>query len=121
MAMTISIGKSKPTPGSLRCRRVLIILFCAFCGITAQAAASARTTLHQGWSLQSSCKLNDGGQVISSAQYKPHNWYTTTVPSTVLAAQVSSGEFKDPFYGDNLRKIPGTTYPIGSNFAEAAI
>jgi exo-1,4-beta-D-glucosaminidase len=121
MAMTISIGKSKPTPGSLRCRRVLIILFCAFCGITAQAAASARIPLDEGWALQSSCKLNDGGQVISSAQYKPHNWYTTTVPSTVLAAQVSSGKFKDPFYGDNLRKIPGTTYPIGSNFAESAM
>ena len=39
------------------------------------------------------------------------------MPSTVLAAQVAAGEFKDPYYGDNLRNIPGTTYPVGENFS----
>ena len=38
-------------------------------------------------------------------------------PPTVLAAQVAAGEFKDPYYSDNLRKIPGTTYPVGENFS----
>jgi exo-1,4-beta-D-glucosaminidase len=96
-------------------------MFCALCGITTQAAAASRIDLHDGWSLESSCKLNDSGEAISSSQYKPQGWYTTTVPSTVLAAQVAAGEFKDPYYGENLRKIPGTNYPVGSNFAELAM
>ena len=30
---------------------------------------------------------------------------------------MASGEFKDPYFGINLRKIPGTGYPIGENFS----
>ena len=40
-------------------------------------------------------------------------------PTTVLAAQVAAGEFKDPYFSDNLRKIPGTTYPVGTNFSNS--
>jgi exo-1,4-beta-D-glucosaminidase len=39
------------------------------------------------------------------------------VPSTVLAAQTAAGVFPDPYFGMNLRQIPGTTYPIGGIFA----
>ena len=35
----------------------------------------------------------------------------------MLAAQVKAGVFPDPYFGDNLRQIPGTSYPIGHNFA----
>ena len=35
-------------------------------------------------------------------------WLKTSVPSTVLAAQVAAGVFPDPYFGDNLRQIPGT-------------
>lgn len=65
--------------------------------------------------LQSSRKLNDGGEVLSSRSYQPKGWYRTTVPATVLAAQVAAGEFGDPYFGMNLRKLPGMTYPIGLN------
>jgi len=40
-----------------------------------------------------------------------------TVPSTVLAAQAAAGAVPDPYYGANLRQIPGTSYPIGQNFS----
>ena len=69
--------------------------------------------LHEGWTLQSSSKIAESGEVLSSKGFHPHGWYKTTVPSTVLAAQVASGEFPDPYFGMNLRKIPGTTYPSG--------
>ncbi len=39
------------------------------------------------------------------------------MPSTVLAAQAAAGAVPDPYYGDNLRQIPGTSYLIGHNFA----
>ena len=39
------------------------------------------------------------------------------MPSTVLAAQVAAGLLPDPYYGDNLRNIPGASYPVGHNFS----
>ncbi|HVO62439.1 MAG TPA: hypothetical protein VMT53_15995 [Terriglobales bacterium] len=82
---------------------------------------ATRLDLRDGWSLQSACKVQKSGKVISSSTYRPQGWYAATVPSTVLATQVAAGEFKDPYYDENLRKIPGTNYPIGSNFAELAM
>jgi exo-1,4-beta-D-glucosaminidase len=82
------------------------------------AAVPVRIELRQDWALQSSCKAKERGSVLSSVAFKPQGWYAATVPSTVLAAQVAAGEFGDPYYADNLRKIPGMNYPIGGNFAE---
>ena len=73
--------------------------------------------LREGWSLQSGCKIQAQGEAISTASFETKGWYSVTVPSTVLAAQVAAGTFPDPYYGDNLRKIPGTNYPVGTNFS----
>jgi exo-1,4-beta-D-glucosaminidase len=73
--------------------------------------------LREGWRLQSGCRLHATGETISAAGFEVKGWSEVTVPSTVLAAQVASGEVKDPYYGDNLRKLPGTTYPVGENFS----
>ena len=97
----------------------LVIVF-VLCSMASQAVAT-RLDLRDGWSLQSACKVQKSGKVISSSTYRPQGWYAATVPSTVLATQVAAGEFKDPYYDENLRKIPGTNYPIGSNFAELAM
>jgi exo-1,4-beta-D-glucosaminidase len=45
------------------------------------------------------------------------DWLSTSVPSTVLAAQVAGKVYPDPYFGMNLRNIPGASYPIGHNFA----
>ena len=81
------------------------------------APASARVSLERNWHIQSACKLNDGGDKISRPEYNAQSWLQTTVPHTVLGAQVDAKLFPDPFYGMNLRAIPGTTYPIGKLFA----
>jgi exo-1,4-beta-D-glucosaminidase len=73
--------------------------------------------LRDGWSLQSGCKIHAQGEAISATGFETKGWYSVTVPSTVLAAQVAAGTFPDPYYGDNLRKIPGTSYPVGTNFS----
>ncbi len=73
--------------------------------------------LHDHWSVQSACKTQADGASISTVEFKPESWYAAKVPATVLAVQVASGEIKDPYYGTNLRNIPGTTYPIGDNFS----
>lgn len=81
------------------------------------ATAQKATALHDDWQLQSACKVSAGGETISSAQFAADGWLKTSVPSTVLAAQVKAGVFPDPYFGSNLRQIPGTSYPIGRNFA----
>ncbi len=73
--------------------------------------------LEKNWTLQSSCKVEAKGNEISRPAFKTAGWIETTVPSTVLAAQVHAGIFKDPFTGMNLRQIPGTTYEIGTVFS----
>ena len=103
----------------------------------APAAPATRLDLHSGWQLQSACVLQGSstgpaglkdnaypsldGEILSSPLYRPIGWIPATVPTTVVAAQVAAGIIKDPFYGMNLRKLPGMDYPIGSQFANLAM
>jgi exo-1,4-beta-D-glucosaminidase len=80
-------------------------------------AAGSSTPLHEGWQLQSACKLSESGDTISTDAFRLAGWTAISVPSTVLASQVAAGIFRDPYYGTNLRNIPGTTYPEGKNFS----
>ena len=66
-----------------------------------------RVDLRENWALQSSCKVDAPAEIVSTTRFSPDHWYKATVPSTVLAAQVADGEFKDIYYADNLRKLPG--------------
>ncbi|MFP5228018.1 MAG: glycoside hydrolase family 2 protein [Acidobacteriota bacterium] len=75
------------------------------------------TPLHDSWRLQSACKLQASGDAISTPGFSTDGWIGASVPTTVLAAQVKAGLVPDPYFADNLRKIPGTTYPVGENFA----
>ncbi len=78
--------------------------------------AETVTHLREGWRLQSACNLQAAGEAISVPAFKDDGWLKATVPSTVLAAQVAAGVVPDPYFGDNLRKLPGVSYPIGQNF-----
>jgi exo-1,4-beta-D-glucosaminidase len=79
--------------------------------------AGTVTHLHDDWRLQSACTIQASGDSISAIGFKDSNWLKTSVPSTVLAAQVAAGVVPDPYFGDNLRQIPGAGYPVGQNFA----
>ena len=85
----------------------------------AQAATdnSSITPLQHGWTIQSSAKVAASGETISTPQFKPDGWYPAAVPGTVLATLVEDHVYPDPYYGANLRSIPGADYPVGANFA----
>jgi exo-1,4-beta-D-glucosaminidase len=83
--------------------------------------AQDQLALHSGWMIQSSTKVGVDGAAISSTRYNPAGWYSATVPSTVVGALVEDSIYRDPFYGMNLRSIPGTTFPIGANFVHTAM
>src|ERR1017187_6542736 len=53
------------------------------------AAGASGMTLTQGWAIQSSADVREGGAALSTVGYKVEDWYPTTVPSTVLAALVA--------------------------------
>src|SRR5215471_6098142 len=81
-----------------------------------------RINLHNGWTVQTSRKVQATGDAISTPKFQTKGWYKTPVPMTILAVQVAAGEFPEPYYGMNLRKIPGiTAYKIGETFADKPI
>jgi exo-1,4-beta-D-glucosaminidase len=98
-------------------QRKMASFFLVLAGLPAILQAATVTPLHDGWRVQSACKLQATGDAIAAEGFSTQDWLKATVPSTVLAAQAAAGAVPDPYYGMNLRQIPGTSYPIGYNFA----
>ena len=44
--------------------------------------------LREGWNLQASGKVDEKGDVLSTPAFQPKDWYSVTVPTTVVAALV---------------------------------
>ena len=99
--------------------RLLLISFSFTLLLSAASAAGqqARLPITQNWAIQSSAQVTDTGQNLSQPGHATPGWYTTTVPTTVLATLVRHNVYPNPDFGMNLRQIPGTTYPIGENFS----
>ncbi|HEX5425923.1 MAG TPA: glycoside hydrolase family 2 protein [Candidatus Acidoferrales bacterium] len=81
------------------------------------AKRGAKMFLRSGWTIQSSCKISADGAHVSAPGFVTKEWYPATVPTTVLAALVADKIYPNPYFAENLRSIPGTTYPIGANFS----
>ena len=114
------------------CRRSATTIFVLFAGVllspssqaqskTAAAKAEPKLALHDGWTLQTSSKVEAKGEVISTPQFSPKGWHEVTVPTTVVAALVKDKTLPDPFPGMTLRSFAGVTYPIGGNFSNIAM
>ena len=81
--------------------------------------------LREGWQVGSSCAQPLNGEAVSAAGFDTRGWYAAKVPSTVLAVQLANDAFRkdlpadrgDLFFGLNLRKLPGMSYPEGTFFA----
>jgi exo-1,4-beta-D-glucosaminidase len=106
-----------PGPAPWNC----FILAVLACCLLAQSAApeadrATRFYLRAGWAIQSSASVSQTGEILSTSGFKPDGWHPATMPSTVVAALVADKTYPDPYFGKNLRSIPGTTYPIGVNF-----
>ena len=52
-------------------------------GLAAPAEVVGRHQLADGWSLQSSARVQARGDAISGAGFSASGWYRATVPSTV--------------------------------------
>jgi exo-1,4-beta-D-glucosaminidase len=85
--------------------------------VRAGSEVGSRFPLKDGWAIQSSSRVREKGETVSTTSFKPDGWHTTSVPSTVVAALVADKTYPDPYFGMNLRSIPGTGYPIGGLFS----
>jgi exo-1,4-beta-D-glucosaminidase len=97
---------------------VLLVSFLPLAGYPAES--SGTFFLRDGWALQSGADAGASGDVISSRAFRPNGWQAATVPSTVVGALVDDNVFPDPFFGMNLKSLPGMDYPIGANFSGRA-
>jgi exo-1,4-beta-D-glucosaminidase len=83
----------------------------------ATSGPQSMISLKEAWAIQSSAQVSDQGQTISTVGYAAKQWYPTTLPSTVFAALVQNHVYPDPYFGMNLRSVPGADYPLGRNFS----
>lgn len=81
------------------------------------APISSRVPLKESWSIQSSSQIKEKGDVLSGANFKARGWHPASVPSTVVGTLVEDKVLPDPYFGMNLRQLPGCTYPIGQIFS----
>jgi exo-1,4-beta-D-glucosaminidase len=85
--------------------------------LAAPAPTTPSLTLETGWKLTSSAQVTAAPEVISTPAFAPKGWHSITVPTTVVAALVKNKVYPDPYFGMNIRQLPGTTYKVGSNFS----
>jgi exo-1,4-beta-D-glucosaminidase len=97
-------------------RVIPLSLLAVVCSIRPSAGQDNRIRLADGWTLQSSAVVKARGEVVSRPGVDTKGWHRISVPNTIVGALVENGHFPDPYFGMNLRKIRGTTYPIGQRF-----
>ena len=66
--------------------------------------------LSDGWMIQSSSKVSRMPELISRPGFDTCRWYSAGIPSTVLAALVENGVYKNPYFGMNLSEIPNEPF-----------
>jgi exo-1,4-beta-D-glucosaminidase len=86
----------------------------------AAAAPEMKMLLRQNWAIQSSADAPENGAALSTPGFHPPRaWYPATLPTTVFSALVAAHVYPDPYFGTNLRSVPGVNYNIGFNFSNA--
>ena len=58
-----------------------------------QAGAQQEISFEAGWAVQSSAKVADAPEKISSPGYRISDWYKASMPETVFAVLVENGRY----------------------------
>ncbi|MFE9452798.1 exo-beta-D-glucosaminidase [Streptomyces sp. NPDC006739] len=75
------------------------------------ATAGTATPL-SGYAIQSTAKVGDPAEAVSSPGYPATGWYPAGPRSTVLAALLADGVYADPFFSTRLRDIPKADFQV---------
>jgi exo-1,4-beta-D-glucosaminidase len=82
---------------------------------------STKILLAENWQIQSSCEVKADGREISAVGFRPDGWHKARVPTTAVAALVADGTYPDPYFGMNLKSLPGMDYSSKSFFANQSL
>lgn len=69
----------------------------------AQSALPESVLISSGWQLQDVAKVPDPGSQVASPKFKTKDWYSATVPGTILTSLVNDHVYPEPLYGENNR------------------
>jgi exo-1,4-beta-D-glucosaminidase len=102
-----------------RCALVLVILLAGLAGAVGKDAAApgTRVYLYKDWQIQSSCVAKVTGEQVSTAGFDASSWHKSDLPATVVGALVTDKTYPDPYFGTNLKTLPGMNYSNKSFFA----
>src|SRR5690625_3507945 len=73
---------------------------------------TGRILLSNHWKIQSSEYVTETGETLSSSFKDFEEWMPANVPSTVLATLVENNQYKDPYFGENLKSIPTEPFKV---------
>ncbi len=88
--------------------RILLISGICACGTTAcqhNTSQEDKLLLSEGWKIQSSREVAVSAKELSMPGVATDNWYTASVPSTVMGVLTEQDLYKDAFEGTNYKKI----------------
>ena len=88
-------------------RRVLyyLLFIMTVTVVTVKAQNDNVTFLRNNWAIQSSEKVAENGETISTEKYSPVGWYPAIVPSTIMGNLVNDSVYNNIFYAENLAKV----------------
>ncbi|MCK0189606.1 glycoside hydrolase family 2 TIM barrel-domain containing protein [Arenibacter sp. F20364] len=73
---------------------------------------SFQIKLSDNWRIQSSNKVSEKGNEISTMPAIVDNWFPTVVPSTVLSTLVANKVYENPYFGENLKSIQTELFKV---------
>jgi exo-1,4-beta-D-glucosaminidase len=73
--------------------------------------------LNSGWQIQSSCVAKAKGEQISAVGFDASVWHKNDLPATAVGTLVTDKTYPDPYFGTNLKTLPGMNYSNKSFFA----
>ncbi len=71
----------------------------------AKGGVESKIYINSDWKLCSSGEVALEGKQVSSLDYKPSNWLTVNIPTTVLSGLRQNGKYKDIYFSDNIENV----------------
>lgn len=89
--------------------RIISILLLSLC---TQIGNAQTIDLNEGWECQSSDVVTLDGTALSQGQTTSASWYATHIPTTVMGALVSNGEYPNILERDNYRRYDNKRFLV---------
>lgn len=73
--------------------------------------------LLKNWQIISSESIEVPEEEVSLIEYKTSGWFDAEIPGTIVGHLVEAGHYDDPYFGTNMKEIPGFKHGRTDHFA----